>query len=217
MPRRHATETFRDRIQELRRVRAGDLLPHPANWRKHPKSQQDALRGVLREIGFADALLARDTPSGIQLIDGHLRANLDPDLTVPVLILDLSDAEADKLLATLDPIAAMARPDQDKLLPLLESIAFEDAAVNAMLEALANGETAPLPDPASEWQGMPEFHQEDKEGLKCIVHFETNEDMRAFEELVGQKIPSNTKAIWYPYKKWADMQSTVYKAEDDGA
>jgi hypothetical protein len=27
---------IRDRIKELRRVRAGDLRPHPKNWRKHP-------------------------------------------------------------------------------------------------------------------------------------------------------------------------------------
>ena len=50
---------IRDRIKELRRVKAGRLRPHPNNWRVHPKDQQDALRGLLAEIGYADALLAR--------------------------------------------------------------------------------------------------------------------------------------------------------------
>ena len=27
---------IRDRIKELRRVRAGELRPHPHNWRTHP-------------------------------------------------------------------------------------------------------------------------------------------------------------------------------------
>ncbi len=49
---------MRDRVTGLRRVLARDLIPNPRNWRKHPKSQQDALRGVLSEIGFADALIA---------------------------------------------------------------------------------------------------------------------------------------------------------------
>ncbi|CAN0373173.1 unnamed protein product, partial [Ectocarpus sp. 4 AP-2014] len=37
---------IRDRVKELRRVRAGDLKPHPQNWRTHPRFQQDVWRGV---------------------------------------------------------------------------------------------------------------------------------------------------------------------------
>lgn len=55
---------IRDRIMGLRRVRARELLANPRNWRLHPKPQQDALKGVLAEIGYADALLARETPDG---------------------------------------------------------------------------------------------------------------------------------------------------------
>jgi hypothetical protein len=46
---------IRDRIRELRRVRARDLLANPKNWRVHPKAQSAALRGLLSEIGYADA------------------------------------------------------------------------------------------------------------------------------------------------------------------
>lgn len=42
---------IRDRIRELRRVRAGDLLPNPKNWRTHPKAQREALQGLLAEPG----------------------------------------------------------------------------------------------------------------------------------------------------------------------
>ncbi len=80
---------IRDRIRELRRVPAKDLLPNPKNWRRHPKAQANALRGLLEEIGYADALLARKLPDGkLMLIDGHLRAETTPDLELPVLILD---------------------------------------------------------------------------------------------------------------------------------
>ena len=114
---------IRDRIRELRRVPASDLLPNPKNWRTHPKAQQDALRGVLAEVGMADACLARELPDGsLMLIDGHLRAETAADAKVPVLILDVSEAEADKLLATLDPLAAMAESDAAKLDELLRNV-----------------------------------------------------------------------------------------------
>ena len=32
------------------------------------------LRGLLQEVGYADGLLARETPGGLMLIDGRLRA-----------------------------------------------------------------------------------------------------------------------------------------------
>ncbi len=67
---------IRDRIRELRRVRASELRPNPRNWRTHPQTQRDALCGVLAEIGYADALLARELTDGsLELIDGHLRGN----------------------------------------------------------------------------------------------------------------------------------------------
>lgn len=45
------THPIRDRIIELVRVRASELVDNPANWRRHPEHQRTALRGVLREIG----------------------------------------------------------------------------------------------------------------------------------------------------------------------
>src|SRR5687767_5327024 len=96
---------IRDRVKELRRVRASELRPSPKDWRSQPVGQRDALRGVLAEIGYADALLARELPDGtLELVDGHLRAETTPDALVPVLILDVDEAEAAKLLATLDPL-----------------------------------------------------------------------------------------------------------------
>jgi len=127
----------KDRVVELRRVRAGDLVPAPLNWRKHPQAQQDAMRGILNEIGYADAVLARDTDNGLELIDGHLRASLDDDQVVPVLILDLNNDEAKKLLLTLDPLAAMAETDLDALTDLLDDVTFNNESLIAMLDALA--------------------------------------------------------------------------------
>jgi hypothetical protein len=129
---------IRDRIKELRRVLAADLRPNPRNWRTHPHPQRDALRGVLAEVGYADALLARELPDGsLQLVDGHLRAETTPDAMVPVLVLDVSEEEADKILLTLDPLAALAGVDETQLADLLSTTKFESPHLEQILDGLA--------------------------------------------------------------------------------
>ena len=127
---------IRDRIKKLVRVRASELIPNPKNWRVHPESQQNALRGVLAEVGIADAVLARETKDGLQLIDGHLRADIDPTLEWPVLVLDVTEEEADKILLTHDPLANMAEVDDGMLSQLLEEIETESADLQKMLDEL---------------------------------------------------------------------------------
>src|SRR4051812_46954047 len=128
---------IRDRIKELRRVRAADLRPNSRNWRTHPPAQQDALRGLLAEVGYADVLLARELPDGtLMLIDGHLRAETTPDAVVPVLVLDVDETEADKILLTHDPLAAMATVSEKHLNELLSSIQTDNESVQKLFDSI---------------------------------------------------------------------------------
>lgn len=127
----------RDRVKELRRVSASELVPNPRNWRTHPPAQQDALRGVLAEVGYAGALLARELDDGrLQLIDGHLRAETTPDCLVPVLVLDVDEQEALKILVTHDPLTALAGADVEKLNEALSECNIRNPALMAMLAEL---------------------------------------------------------------------------------
>ena len=129
---------IRNRVRELRRVKAADLVPNPKNWRTHPKGQQDALRGILAEVGYADALLARELPDGsLMLVDGHLRAETTPEQEVPVLVLDISEAEADKLLLSLDPLAALAETNAVALDALLREVDTGSEGLQQMYADLA--------------------------------------------------------------------------------
>jgi DNA modification methylase len=133
---------IRDRIRELRRVPAKELIPNAKNWRRHGPEQSAAMRGLLNEIGYAGALPARELPDGkLQLIDGHLRLEATPKAIVPVLVLDVTEEEADKILLTFDPVSAMALADKAPMEALLASARFEDKAIAAMLERVA-GESA---------------------------------------------------------------------------
>ncbi len=129
---------IRDRIKELRRVPANELRPNPNNWRTHPEKQLNAIRGVLAEVGFAGAELARELEDGtLELIDGHARAEVAGTAEVPVLVLDVDEAEANKILATFDPIGAMAESDAVKLDAVLRDVDTGSEALQEMLADLA--------------------------------------------------------------------------------
>ena len=174
---------IRDRIKEFRRVPAAELLPNPKNWRLHPARQQDVLRGILAEIGYADALLARETSAGaLMLIDGHLRAETTPDALVPVLILDLDEAEADKLLATLDPLAGMAETDKARLDELLAGVKTDNAALGELLAGLG---AEPTPLPAAEPASAP--GAEPGTRFSIVIHCETEQEQLELLERFEQE------------------------------
>lgn len=129
---------IRDRIKELRRVKASELIPNPKNWRVHPVAQQEGLRTMLAKVGYADAVIVRETSAGLMLVDGHMRAEVTPDVEVPVLVTDLTEAEADEVLATLDPISQMATPDVDALKALIEGLDKGNEQLNTLLEDISD-------------------------------------------------------------------------------
>jgi hypothetical protein len=129
---------IRDRIKDFKRIPADQIQPNPKNWRTHPDDQRDALKGVLSEVGMADAVLVRELEDGgLMLIDGHLRVEEMGSSVVPVLILDVDENEADKLLATHDPLGAMAGIDSERLEDCLRNIDTGSHALSEMLSQLA--------------------------------------------------------------------------------
>lgn len=201
-PEPQVAQRFRNRIKELRMVKASELKRNPKNFRRHPDSQKKALEAVLSEVGYADALIAREDAEGLLLLDGHLRADLDSESIVPVLVLDVNEKEGDLILATLDPLAGLAEQDDEALKNLLEGIETENEELQKLLDGLA-GDTAPieqgLNDIDAEWQGMPEFEHDTSLQNRYLlkVNFRTQDDMEAFGLLLNQPITEKTKEIWY--------------------
>lgn len=59
-----------------------------------------------------------------------------------------------------------------------------------------------------EWQGMPEFIQNDLQSFKSIiVHFKDINDLKDFAKLVEQNIGIKTKSIWYPKLKLNEFKN----------
>jgi DNA modification methylase len=130
---------WRNRITGHGEVDPATLTPNPANWRSHPEPQQRALASALGEVGWVAQVLVNRTTGN--LIDGHLRVELarrEGEPTIPVTYVELSEAEEDLVLASLDPLAAMATVERDALAALLERIETDDADLRGLLADLAD-------------------------------------------------------------------------------
>lgn len=131
-------EAWRNRIVGHGDEAPDQLLAHPNNWRVHPKAQQAALAGVIGDIGYIRSVTVNRTTGCV--LDGHLRVALalrNGEKTIPVEYVELTEAEEAEALLALDPIAAMAGADKEKLDALLRDVQTGDAAVQAMLAELA--------------------------------------------------------------------------------
>jgi ParB-like chromosome segregation protein Spo0J len=182
-----SAKTWQNRIVRYSNEAPDQLLANPANWRTHSGRQADALRGVLGDVGIVQNVIA-NVRSGF-LIDGHLRvmeAMRSNQPTIPVTWVDLSPAEEALVLATLDPLSALAGTDAAKLDELLREISTDDPAVQQMLDDLAtsagivpniNAEPARNESISEQWlivvtcineaQQVDLLQQFQKEGLSC--------------------------------------------------
>ncbi len=201
-----------------------ELAENPRNWRRHPPGQVAALTDVIAEVGWAGACLFNEATG--RLIDGHARRKVALEQgadKVPVLVGSWTEEQEAKILATLDPIGAMATADAASLDALLREVTTSSEAVSLMLGQLAadsnlyqvNGSGEP-DDPAEHWQGMPEFEQEDQESWKrLIVHFKNRDDYEAFARLIGQSLTEKTRSIWYPQAEIVRYMDKSYTDEPE--
>jgi DNA modification methylase len=133
-----APPPWRSRIVGHGEVPPAELVPNPRNWRTHPSDQQTALSGALGEVGWVAEVTVNQTTGHV--VDGHLRIELAlarREKSVPVTYVELSEDEERLVLASLDPLAAMAEAEATKLAELLEGLDPGDAALRALLDDLA--------------------------------------------------------------------------------
>lgn len=132
------TSPWRNRIVGYGEEEPEQLLANPKNWRVHPQAQQKALGGVLREVGFVQNIIVNRTTGHV--VDGHLRVALaitEEQPSIPVTYVELTEVEEAEILATIDPLSAMAATDKDQLDALLREVSTADADVMQMLSDLA--------------------------------------------------------------------------------
>lgn len=118
---------WESRIVGQGEAKPGELAANPKNWRQHPAHQRGALRDALDSIGWVQQVVVNQR-TGL-LVDGHLRLDLAVERkeeAIPVLYVDLSPEEEALVLATLDPLSALAVGDPEQLDALVSELHGSD-------------------------------------------------------------------------------------------
>lgn len=144
-----------------------ELMPNPLNWRAHPGLQRSALVGVLNEVGWVQQVVFNKQTG--HLIDGHLRVDLarGKGELVPYVEVDLSEEEERLILATLDPLAALATTDQEALDALLSQVVTSDAGLLDLLTKLGG-------EPVSDGGGLVEGSEYEATTIGFVIEVAVN-------------------------------------------
>jgi len=113
------------------------LRANPDNWRVHSAEQRDAIREVLNTVGWVQRVVVNKRTGNI--LDGHMRveeAFRMGEPRVPVLFVDLTEAEERRMLALFDPVGGMATVDKKRLRAALEGLNAEGDGLNALVDDL---------------------------------------------------------------------------------
>lgn len=130
---------WQNRITSYELVPVNQLQAHPNNARRHPARQREALRGSLDTLGIIAPVIVNKRTG--YCIDGHARIEealtQDDTQAIPVVYVDLSEAEEAQALANYDFITYLAEYDNDNLSALLADVQTDDERVMATLTALS--------------------------------------------------------------------------------
>lgn len=139
-----SSAAWADRIVGTGNADPRELGANPENWRQHPLHQRQALRDVLDRVGWVQQVVVNQRTG--HLVDGHLRVELAAEReepTLPVVYVDLDPEEERLVLATLDPLAALAVPDVEALAALVANLPEVEGDLAGLLDDLigqhANG------------------------------------------------------------------------------
>jgi hypothetical protein len=203
-------------------VAIADLKPHPENYKDHPEHQLAHIVRSIEQNGFyRNIVIAKDNTilAGHGVVAAAQKIGLK-DVPVIRLNLDPMDPRALKVLAGDNQIGLLADVDDRQLTALIQKIVAEqdqDLLGSGFddLELARRMAADQAVNPAIEWDGMPEFNQEDKTAQRqIIVSFASNEDVRRFAELLGQSITDKTRSLWYPQAAQDKVADLRYAADE---
>jgi len=214
-----------------------DLKPYARNARKHSTAQVAQIVASIGEFGWTNPILVDE--DGIVAGHGRLaaaqaiyakgdRIKLPNGATLPagtVPTLDCSGWSEDRRRAYIladNRLAENATWDDDLLrseLVFLEGAGAEEGGFDLGAVGFTDADLArllsdPVPEDAdeiaNEWQGMPEFDQQDKKAFRSLaLHFKDQAAVDAFAKAIGQKITDKTRFIWFPeteIERYADKR-----------
>jgi ParB-like chromosome segregation protein Spo0J len=200
----------------LQTLTLSTLKPAPYNPRKISDDAMSRLEKSVKEWGIVDPLIVNKA-TGYTIIGGHQRFKVlqkQGAQTADCVVLDLPPAKEKALNVALNNQKMAGEYEFSTLADILQEIDTGEFSVPELtgfseedLESIATWATSPdhkPDDPNTEWEGMPEFKQEDQTSIKSIiVHFSSLGGIEEFSKRIEQTITPPGKerqaqSIWFP-------------------
>lgn len=214
------------------------LIPFQGNLKQIDKPMFDKLKQSLIKDGLPLGFHIWKDKNKIYILDGHHRhlalKSLEVDgYFIPAIpctpVIAKNKKEAAKVVLISNSKYASMTHDSlsdfmidfelkpDELLSLdLPNISMADFNFKDSTENLNTTETGGSTNPEDEWKDMPEFNQPDATSFrKIIVHFNDQESVDEFSELIGQDLTDKTKSIWHPKQEIRDTESKRYSSDQE--
>jgi len=204
---------------KIERRKVDALIPYARNARTHSEEQVAQLAASIKEWGWTTPVLIDEDG---EIIAGHGRVmaarKLDIDEIPTMTASGWTKAQKQAYVLADNKLPQNAGWDMELLsveMKDLDSegfdlslIGFDDGEITNLFLPIENGET----DAEQEWEGMPEFEQDDQTSFrKIIVHFESDDDAEDFAALIGQSITNKTNSIWHPVQVNMDSEGKRYE------
>jgi hypothetical protein len=198
-------------------VKLGDLKPWSLNPRLSTKKQAKRILASIAEFGQVQTIAIG--PGG-EVYDGHQRLSALLTIHGEGYQIDarksdraLTDDERRKLVAMLHA-GAVGSWDWNALSGWDAGQLGEWGFDAELLKGWNNDannlkEMIGADNPDNEWEGMPEFENDDNLGdyLTIKIHFQDEESVRRLSGFIEQPITDKTKYIWYPKRENENLKN----------
>jgi ParB-like chromosome segregation protein Spo0J len=213
---RHGSTKIKWPADKVTRWPIEALIPAASNARTHSEKQIAQIAESMKEWGWTTPVLVDD---GGVIIAGHARVLAAGQLgfsEAPVMVArGWTDAQVRAYRLADNKLALNSDWDFDLLRGEIKEL--RDLGIDVELAGFGVMEVDQLfaadTDPNAEWQGMPEFGQENHMAFRSIVvHFTDQASVDRFAKLVKQELTDRTKYIWYPEQENEVVADKVYVA-----
>ena len=201
---------------EIKKIQINKLKPATYNPRQISKRQYNDLKESIERFGLVDPIVVN---KDMTIIGGHQRYKIwkekakqsgVKDITIPCVVLDLNKEQERELNVRLN------KSGGDFDMDILANEFDIDELVDWGFKHIDLGLNIDKIDYDKEWQGMPEFKQDDlTPHRQLIISFNNDKDIQRFSELIEQTITKKTKSLWYPKVENAKQFDKVYKSANN--
>ena len=187
-------------------IKINKLKPAEYNPRQITTKQYNDLKESIRQFDLVDPIIVN---KDMTVIGGHQRLKVCKDLNykdVDCVILDLSKEQERELNIRLN------KSGGDWDMDILANEFDIEQLTDWGFKHIELGLNIDKIDYTKEWEGMPEFVQEDNmPHRQIIISFENESDIKQFGELLNQNITNKTKSLWFPKRERNVLKDKGYE------